>query len=162
MLTKLLHLSLGETFEIESLKDTMRDLVFIRGNDTACTVYGQFRNDVNSPWKTEQNRLASSVPVKVTGVFNKKIIIKDGVISLEGENHEEIPMSSGKRGRKSKFAGVIWPDTEFSFKGLADSLKLPYHRIANAFNKEKHKFNKTKEIPNGGKGRAVTFWKLKN
>lgn len=149
-------LNIGETFEVgKGLSKFMKNLVLLRASDSAALVLGDFRDDENSSWNRRKERIAPSVLVTPTGVIKEKISIIDGVISMEG-----LP-SSGKRGRKSVLKEFKWPDGEFSFKGLSEKMGIPYHTVANAFNKDRNKFIKVKEIPNGGRGKAVSIWKLK-
>lgn len=154
--TKLLFLNPGESFEPrEYLRDTMKNLTLLRSSEGGALVIGDFRDDTNSPWVRERTRVAASMEVFPTGI-KQEVNVINNLVTIAGDN-----VRKGKRGRKSKLPEIFWPKGEFSFKSLSEKLEVPYHTIVNAFNKNRNNFVKVKEVPNGGRGKPISYWKCK-
>jgi len=153
MQTILKLLSVGTNFEIPSLSGAMKNLTVLRSTYGSVLVSGNFKDD-GKTWKFDSNWLAPSCRVESNGTISNILTNNLGVLNVEGRG-------KGKRGRKSSNAKpVVWPSTPFSFAGLAETLEVPYHIVANAFNKQKSRFKLYEKVSTGKRGKAVSMWQL--
>jgi len=146
-------LNVGENFEISSLSSLMKNLTVLRSSSGSVLVSGDFRDDGKS-WRFERNWLAPSCMVESKGTISNISTDNLGILNVEGRE-------KGKRGRKSaNLKPIVWPSTPFSFAGLAETVGVPYHIIANAFNKQKNRFKLYEKVSTGKRGKAVSMWQL--
>ncbi len=140
---KLFQLNPGETFIIPFLKDCIRNCVKIRDSETASTV--EFQRLQDDMWIDRREQFSNSVEVVVTGQIELKensdgilgraesfSSIAENAVGFGVDYHEthtsdKIKQVGGQKGRPAKDKiTIIFPDSEFSCKDLADFNKSDY------------------------------------
>lgn len=110
-------LSIGESFEIPSLSETMKNLVVLRKSPGAAYIEGQIKNSITDSFSLKKDYISLSVMVAPS---NKPLIN----ISRNNEGVLSTSQTEGKRARGRKSANLEFPKGKFTIAKVAEANKV--------------------------------------
>lgn len=158
----------GEEFIIPSLKNNEgipSRLILLRSGDCSSLVlWGNSREHIANSTQVQSSGIVHDVQKNSSGLpqlINNNSYAEKTIKIIRRGNCCNSRLAPEKRERMTSHK-IEWPREEFTIKDLSKKINIPYHTIANALNKNRNNFIKTKEAPNGsGRGKPISWWKIK-